>query len=331
MVKLKHIALIELVIILLLLGVLIKISLEKPKEDSLDNGLLSPRVYTGILKPKSFLIANYAPLKNKIQSFIDKNNLTVSVYVENLRNGASFGVNGIQGYYPASMNKVPVAMLIMKQVEDGKLSMDMMIPINDSYRSNEFGTLYKTKEKELPLRVLIEAMLKESDDTAFKTLAHYIDDDEAKVLLKYLDYYSEDNSNVLGKDKYAEYGLVTPKSMYNLFSTLYLSTVLGPKDSDYILSLMTNTTFDIKEIAKLPENVTVSQKFGLKYSEGDKYLHSCGIMYFDDSKTFYCVMTKDLEGEAATKIIGVIVNNIYYYSIYTSDELENYKELYDFD
>lgn len=303
---------------------------DKPAHSVNNTKLLSPRVYAGILKPKSFLILNYAPLKREIQEFIDKNNLTVSVYVENLRSGSFIGIDERKSYYPASLNKLPVAMIILNEVEQGKLDLDMGIPINDTYRSKEFGTLYKVKGNEVALRVLIEKMLKESDDTAFKVLLEYIDANDTNLLLQYLDYYSDDSILTYDIDKYAEYGLVTPKSMYNIFSSLYFSTVLDQKDSEYVLSLLTDTVFDIKNIANLPNNVTIAQKFGLKYSEGDMYLHSCGIMYFGESRIFYCVMTKDLEGETATKAIGRIVNEIYSYVIDTRSDLETYKELYDF-
>src|SRR3989344_9559300 len=272
MVKLKWLAVAELGIILILVSfILISHNKTVPNEvQSNYHGLLSPRVYSGLLEPKSFLIMNYAPLKENIEPFIRKNNISASVYVENLRSGALAGIDERISYPPASLNKVPTAMLIMKQVEKGELSLNQMIPIKDELRSNAYGDLYKTPEKELELKVLLEAMLKESDDTAYKILREYIKEEDRGLLLAYLDYYSEDSvgSKELGEE--SDFGIVTPKSMYNLFSSLYLSTVLEPKDSEYVLSLLTNTSFDVKKYAMLPEDVIVAQKFGLKYDEKQK-------------------------------------------------------------
>lgn len=336
--KWKWVAMIEFILLLTILLVIAyflvnnKPNNQMPSYKLFNNtNLLSLRIYTGILEPKSFLIVNYAPLKTSMESFINENNLNISIYVENLRSGAFIGINERRGYPPASLNKITTAMLLMKMAEQGELSLDTKIPINESLKSSAYGDLFKTKATELPLKVLIEKMLKESDDTSFKILKGYVHKEDRTLLLTYLDYYSRDSvDNTLpGEDN--ELGLVTPKSMYNVFSSLYLSTVLEPKDSEYILSLLTDTVFDIKNIADLPSNVTVAQKFAIKYAANDKYMHSCGIMYIDDRRIFYCVMTKDLSQKTAAEVIGAVVNSIYVYTIDARKELDKLTKQYDFD
>ena len=341
-IKWKTIAVVELLLIFILLSASIILIIHSSRlpsnqQQRLNNEInapdtyLSPRVYLGILEPKSFMIVNYAPLKISIESFIQKNGLNMSVYVQNLRDGAAIGINERKGYPPASLDKVHNAILIMKRIEHGELSLDKMIPLNDSLRSSAYGTLDKTPSKELPLKVLMEKMLRESDDTAFKIIATYVDLNDKAFLLSYLDYYSRDSTgnNYPGEDR--ELGLVTPKSIFNVFSSLYLSTVLEPQDSEYILSLLTGTVFDINKIADLPGNVTVAQKFAAKYTEKDRYLHSCGIMYIDERRLFYCVMTEGMEEKKAEAVIGAVVNSIYTYTINTRAELDKLKEEYNFD
>ena len=323
----KHLKVIILVESLVIAALLIAVSILGFKlhnnKQEIKNGLLSPRVYSGILEPKSLLVTNYAPLRKSLDSFINENNLTVSVYVENLRNGAFTGVNERVGFPAASISKMPLAILIMKKVDDGKLSLDTMIEVNDSDKTSTWGNLYKTKDKRLPLRVVFENMLKESDNTAFNILRHYSNPEDMAPILSYVDYYSEEAIN-------AEEGgeeLITPKSIYNLYSSLYLSTILEPQSSEYILSLLTNTTFDIKKIAELPGNVTVAHKFGARYIGNVRSLHDCGIIYNGDSRLFYCVMTKDLKYDYAVQVIGAVVNKIFYYSLKARETLDQYKEL----
>ena len=291
---------------------------------------LSPRIYSGIIEPKSFLIVNYAPLREEIEQYLTQTKGNVSVYVENMRSGAFIGLNERKGYPPASLNKVTTAMLIMKQVEDGKLSLSSKIPIPDNARSNAFGTLYQAEEKELPLNVLFEKMLKESDDTAFKTLNPLVDPNDRSLLLSYLDYYSDESVDRTKPGEDYPTGLVTTKSMYHLFSSLYLSTILEPASSEYILSLMTNTSFDINTLAELPPDVIVSHKFAMKYDGKEQYLHDCGIMYVDNMRVFYCVMTQGIPRSQAEQHIGIIVNGIYSYVVNTRDTLDQYKDLYGF-
>lgn len=287
--------------------------------------LLAPKICAGVDEPKSFSILDFIPLQKDIQRYIDDNHLNISVYVKNYRNGASMGINPGEGYFPASLNKLPVAILIMEKIENGDFTLDTMLNVTDDDRKNTSGELYKTKEKQLPVRILLEKMLRDSDNTAFSVLIGYVNPDDLKMLL---DYY--------GIDIYANYHVKTfslpnsnaylsPRLMYNIFSSLYYSTVLEPANSQYLLSLLTDTVFDIKKTAQLPASVIVSQKFGEAYSNNNKYFHSCGIMYMGKSRIFYCIMTKDASADEAKKAVGVIVHDIYQYVLETRAKLDQYK------
>ena len=337
-IKLKHLAILEFIIIIILLAIFTighsgKNKIEKPQNSSATkkqnySGLLSPRIYSGILEPKSMLIVNFEPLEENLRDYIKKNNIDASVYVENLRDGASFGINEKKGFLPASLNKIPVAMLIMRRIEKGELNFDTMIEIKESDKSDTFGSLYKTNEKHLPLRLLLEKMLNESDNTAFNALKNYIDQKDLNFFLNYLNYYNRDASILYSVNyNYSQNKneLINTKSVYNIFSTLYLSTLLDTKDSEYILSLLTGTVFDIKKIANLPDDVIVAQKFGAEYTGNIKQFHSCGIMYINRSRIFYCIMTKDLEQKDAVSAIDYTVRLIYKYIFDIRKELDTYK------
>ena len=288
-------------------------------------GLLSPRVYAGLLKPKNFLITNFDPLQARLDDYISENRLNVSVYVQNLRNGAEMEINKNIPLFPASLNKIPIGILILQKIEKKELMLDSMIEIRDEDRVSDSSELYKTKEKELPLRVLLESMLKNSDNTAFKVLLGLIGKHDLELLLNYNDLNPE--STYLLQKKLAGSGeLVTPVEISNIFRSLYLSSVLGINDSEYVLMLLTQDIFDIKKAAALPDNVIVAHKFGAYYSGGYKYFHDCGIMYIGESRMLYCIMTKDIDEQKAIRTIGIFVNSIYSYTNYTREYLNTYRE-----
>ncbi len=321
--KINCLVIIEAIIILFLLLGIIFLWSKETKPEINENQLLSSRIYYKLLEPKSYLILNYDPLKEKLSEYLKQNNLTVSVYVENLRDGASMGINQDITYYPASMNKVPIAILIMKQVQENKLYLDTVLPITNEERDAWWGTLYNESVEELPVSVLLAKMLQESDNTAFNVLRKNINlEEDIFVLEKYYGYYdknTEHNAN-------DTLNVANTLSFYNIYSSLYLSTTLEPKNSEYILELLTNTSFNINKIAGLPENVTVAHKFGVVSDDKEYYLHDCGIIYYRELRIFYCVMTKDMEPKIAAKVIGKIVHEIYVYSSETRTELDTYKE-----
>ncbi len=316
--KLKILAILQTIIIIILIFTIIT------KNNMPKNGLLSPRVYTGLLKPKSLLITNFEPLKEDILDYINNSN-DISIYIQNLRDGSNIGINEENFYPPFSLNKVPLAIMIMKKVESGELKLNEFIMVNDSEKSVLYGNLYKTNNNKLELKFLLEKMLKESDNTAMNVLLKYIDDKNLKLLSDYYPidltvYYPE--KRVYKKENYY---YITPKIMVGIFQSLYLSTILEKESSEYILSLLTNTLFNLNSMADIPDSVKISNKFGLSYYEKNKFFHDCGIMYIKESKIAYCIMTKNLDKEEAQLKIVVIVKKIYVYTLETRAFLDTYK------
>ncbi|MBI2650423.1 serine hydrolase [Candidatus Woesearchaeota archaeon] len=324
-IRLKWVVAVQAVIIVVLVAVTANYYLEKNKiEKARNNGLLSQRIYSGLLEPKSFLIVSFAGLKENIQSYIIKNKLNASVYVENFRNGAYMGINERNGFFPASLIKLPVAILITKKIENGELSFDTMLEIKDSDRTNSFGELYKTEEKQLPVGVLLEKMMKESDNTAFKILLRQLDVDDFQLIL---DYYNIDvNADFQDGEAAKHQNLLSPKAMSTLFSSLYFSTVLEPENSEHLLSLLSDSAFDVGKAANIPSDVTIAHKFGDTHYGDFRYFHDCGIIYINESRVFYCIMTKELDEKQATEAIGRIVNEIYTYVKNTRARFDDYKD-----
>ncbi len=325
-IKLKWIVLLEAVIIVILAVTTISLYTNKLKVQSnqeIKQSLLSPRIHVGLLEPESFMIVNFNPLKEEIQAYITKNNLNVSVYVENFRNGAFMGINEKTGFYPASLGKLPVAIEIVEKIERGDLSFDTMLSIQDSDRDNTSGSLYNVKAKELPLRVILEKLLRESDNTALRIFFRYIDPEDFKLIL---DYYGIEIGSVKDEKGQRHLRLISPKVMSTLYSSLYFSTVLEPQNSEYLLTLLTDTVLDINKLAKIPDEVKIAHKYGENYYSNQRFFHDCGILYINESRIFYCIMTKDIDERKAKETIGFIVNEVYIYIKNTKAKLQDYKK-----
>jgi len=324
--KLKLVMIIEAIIILILAGFLICNIFFSQNNSATqqvaycdkhfyDNQvcLLSPRVYTGILKPENFLILNFKPLQEDIQNYITTNNLNISVYVLNIRDSASFGINSNKGFEPASLNKLPIAILILKKVEQKELSLDSLLPIKDEDRDSRSGTLYNTTANAMNVRDLLHYMLSESDNTAFRVLEEQVTLEDLQKLSVYLNYYTKDIDYIppIINNTYQ----ITAKSTSNLFMSLYLSSILTPGDSELILKDLSNSTFNINKYAGLPDSVIVSQKYGDYYVGDINDFHNCGIIYMGQDRIFYGIMTQGMDEEKAPVVIGNIVNKIYNYVI----------------
>jgi len=322
--NLKRIIIIETILLILLTTLVFYFAYSSINEKNTDYnaGLLSPRVYAGLIEPKSYLILNYDPLRNYIHNYITEKKYNISVYVVNMRDGASMSINQNKGYFPASLNKLPLAILTLKQVEDGRLSLTQQLPINSELRNNASGTLYKTDSDTLSVQTLIEHMFQESDNTAYLVLNKYRDADDFNILLwNYFGYFQDEydkNGQPLRHDHY-----VTVKTLYNVFSSLYLSTVLTPQHSEYLLSLLTNTTFNIRQIAQLPEDVKIAHKYGIN-DKNELNFHDCGIIYIEERRVFYCIMTQGLNAQEGIQTVSDIIRMVYFYTIDARQFLDEY-------
>ena len=313
----KHIALIEaLVIVAFIIFFAFTQSNEPLINEPSESHLISQRIKAGVLSQQSLLIFNFKPLEEDINKYIQENKLNISVYVLNIRDGASLGVDEERRYAAASLNKVPVAMIILKKVEKGDLALDTKLSISEQDRNSASGTLYLNKVEELPIGELLKYLLQESDNTAFNVLAKQVTFKDGRILTEYLNLYQ----NNLSYDQPISNLELTTKATASLFTSLYLSTFLTAEHSQLVLSYLTNTSYDVKKYADLPDDVTIAQKYGSFYYGHEQMFHSCGIMYIDDSRIFYCIMTQSIEKEKAEKTVGLIVNKIYKYVLEEKNE-----------
>lgn len=318
----RAVVVVESILIVLLAVAAGALWLEEKQKRSAEQSFpfLSAKIHKDIIEEKSFAIVNFAPLKSKLEQYTAEENANMSIYVENLRNGAYTGINERNGFLPASLNKLPLAILIMKKVEEGELTMDTLIKIQKSDRLDTFGTLYQTPAEELPLRTMLEKLLQESDNTAFSSLLHYVSSEDIEFVLNY--YGLDIRLDFPGEQLENRSNTLSPKGMSNLFSSLYFSTVLTAEDSNYLLALMEHNVFDIKKAAELPDEVRVSHKFGEHQLEDAAHFHDCGILYLSEKRYFYCIMSKDRMPERAKQHTEYAVNAIYQYIEWANAQYE---------
>jgi len=158
--KWKSVALIEAAIIIILLVMYFSApNQEKTNGYKVHNGLLSQRIYAEVLPPESHLIFNFKPLEDSLEKYISQKNETIGVYITNLRDGASLGINEKRGFEPASLNKLPLAILVLKEIEKGALNFSTKLPITFEDADSDSGMLYLSVGNTITVDELLTAML----------------------------------------------------------------------------------------------------------------------------------------------------------------------------
>lgn len=250
---------------------------------------LSKRIFT---ENQNDIIINFTSLRNTLKSYIENENGQVGLYFEYLPSGVSIGVNDRDEIKLASLSKVPLVMSILKKEERGLIKLDDAVILKKENLDSRFGTLWKKGEgSKLTVKELIEICLKESDNTAYEALFGLLTTNEVNEVYDYLDItiLFEGNNP-----------LISPKSYSSIIRSLYLSSFLDVKNSDYVLEVLSDTLFKDKIPAGVPSHIKVSHKVGIFNDLDTKQnvYSDCGIVYIPQRPYILCIFVKNNEEDA---------------------------------
>lgn len=254
---------------------------------------LSKRVF---VESKNDIIINFTSLRNTLKSYVSEQNGQVGLYFEYLPSGVSIGANSTDEIKLASLSKVPLAMSVLKKEERGLIKLSDVVVLKKENLDSRFGSLWKKGEgAKFTVKELIEICLKESDNTAYEALFGLLTANEVNEVYDYLDI------SILFEDSNP---LISPKSYSSILRSLYLSSFLDLKNSDYVLDVLTHTIFEDKISAGVPSHIKVSHKVGI-FSDLDtkqNVYSDCGIIYVPQRPYILCVFVKDNEDDARKHI-----------------------------
>jgi hypothetical protein len=147
------------------------------------------------------LVTNIEPLRKFLKSLPEreKDKADISIYFEVLTTGANVSVNADLKLWPASLAKLPLAMVVMKKIEEGSLQENSKIV----FTKDEHRIQLVVSAPEKVVNVVVVA-----DDV--KVLSGKLELGEKKVILADREIrISSDN----GKATYVEVGSESPRAL----------------------------------------------------------------------------------------------------------------------
>lgn len=282
---------------------------EKRDSSSLTNPLLECAEL-----PPSITIGARLDLEEDLENLIAQSMregaiANAALYFRDLNNGPWFGIEEDKEFYPASLLKLPLAMSVMKlnqndprlletEIEyggSGGMNVEASQPYQPTSTLQE-GFVYTVED-------LVGVMLRESSNEAALVLSELIG---IEVI----------------QDIYKDFGQTFPREGEELpidvhtyasfFRILYNATYLDQKSSEFLLTLLTNTTFKEGVIAGVPLNVPVAHKYGTReLANGTKQLHDCGIVYAENTPYILCVMTQGTDYSKQARFIQEVSERVY--------------------
>jgi len=264
--------------------------------------LLAKRLF--VENPNDPLI-NFQNLRESLESYFSNNHLAGSLYFEYLPTGTSVRVDGDEKQVAASLMKLPAAMDAFKAVENGKVSLDKVITLQDSWLDNGYGDLYKKGAGyQLTLRDAIKIMLGQSDNTALKAVAfttvNMVKPNDSVLNAVDVDLNQNPDLTVsIGARSYASF-----------LKCLYFTCYNNAKDSQTILGYLADTPFKQRLAAGIADkNLTLAHKIGV-HSDTQS---DCGIVYVPNRNYLLCVMLHGPDSDTTNHIITEVSKMTYDY------------------
>ena len=252
------------------------------------------------------------PVKEQLNTLIEESKtrgdlFEASVYLRDLETGEYVSINNDKAYHPGSLIKVPMLMYYLHESEDNPKILDAQLTLTSGtgMPSQSFNDQQIAYDKPYTVRELLKFMAAYSDNRATTLLNMNCNVPKFKQVFSELGLPEPDVTDTNFAMTVKEYSV--------FMRVLYNATFLNAKNSEYALSLLTESSFRDGIVSKLPPNVTVARKFGEMFKEQKRELHESGIIYCNHKPYMLIVMTKGYNPHQLAGFIGNISDTIFHF------------------
>ena len=267
--------------------------------------LLNNRLF---INDSNDIIINFAPLRTEIRSYLAKQDVGYSFFLDYFPSGSSIRAGDKEEYVAASLMKLPIVMDTYKAIDQGKIGLGDRITIDPDDVSTGFGELGGIGGGiSLTYRDAIRLTLSESDNTAGRIL---LKENEKLIpskerALNFLDI--DFNRSTVNQQPTV---LISARSYSSFLKCLYLSCFNTYQSSQDILKQLTESSFNNRIKAGVADkSVKIAHKIGTYNKESSS---DCGIVYIPSRTYSICVIIGST-GDAADKMIADVSEFAYDY------------------
>ena len=240
-------------------------------------------------------------LKNEIVKILNDEYSNYAVYIYDLKNKIEIGINQTDIFYPASICKIPYAILILKDIDSGVLSFDDTIRLENSTVAYSFDYMANLPlNKDYEIEFYLSNLIQKSDNTAMMIIEKFLGgtdtvNERFKTELGITNFFRDPHT-------------ATALEIGKILKAIYYRTILSDSSSEYLLNLMRNPLPEYQDRipAGLPEGIEAAHKIGqLSFPEGLVY-EDAGIVFGDKTDYILVLLNKEVnKTEAVDKITRI--------------------------
>ncbi len=201
-------------------------------------------------------------LKERILDELKEMHGKAGFYYKNLETGETWGYNEKEVFSAASVTKLPLMVLILQEIHEGKRSFRDMVTITDAQKVPGCGTVqHMTGSVTLDVETLGKMMISVSDNTATNALFRYMGGAAAinpafdakgwNGTRFFREYYAEGPDNCIVLEEIGD-----------LLEKMYRRSLVSEEMDAWLEDILSQQQVEHKMCGLLPPDVTVAHKTG---------------------------------------------------------------------
>lgn len=205
----------------------------------------------------------------EIKKYLENRIGTYSFFFEDLDSGFSYGYNENVQMTAAGCIKLPIAMSVIKYVEEGRMSFMDKVSIRDMDKVQGRGILHELNNREYTLFELLVAMLIQSDNTAANKLINIIGMDKINDDIQLQGLKNTRLNRLTSDDNVDNNGVENITSALDLaqiWRNLDNAAFLNKNNSTMLIDILTRQQLKNKIALYIPDDL----KFEISSKSGDK-------------------------------------------------------------
>jgi beta-lactamase class A len=252
--------------------------------------------------------ADFDGLPKKVRDYLGTKADDFGVFVYDLKRNKSFNVNGDTQFGPASIIKLPYAILVLRDIDAGKITLDSTYPIQNKLKfstTDALGVL--SNGTQVKIRDYLSNMISQSSNTALLHLDGYLGGTEII------------NQRIINELHANPYFYLpqktTANNVGNVLIELYLQRYLKKETNDYLIDLMRHAVPDLKIGVSngLPDKpgVTSVNKVGFYDTDDDLAYQDAAIVWGEKTDYVIIVLDRKIDWASAQAKIKEISRMVY--------------------
>ena len=245
--------------------------------------------------------AELAALREKIKVLLGSEAENYGVSIVGLRSGKELSLNAATILPPASVSKLPYALLVLRDAQNGVISLEDTYPVLGVTKAYPSDALYHVRSgTQLTYRELLEYLIHASDNTAMMTLERYLGGRDA---------FNERVRTELGVELFRDPHETTATEVGKLLAGVWAGDYLDFYHNHFLIYELlgrTYQTFDDRIVAGVEDydDIFVAHKIGsINSRETGLTYHDAGIIYGPwDDLAVVVLNQHTTESEATQKI-----------------------------